>query len=400
MKKQTPADRAAKKQQRQAPAPSEAADVVADADERPAGMDDTPAEAAESADLRAARRAAAVTDLSIPLWEVDDRFFNPFADIHPTHTWLTMGGRRAIPTKGIVSISAKTKQGKSLATYALAIPLLLNQEFGNLKPTDRRPSRIIVFDIEMDEQPLSERLKPLMKKLGAAASRFSVVPLFKVPKAERRAMIEAIIEEFNPDIVIIDQVARLVVDYNSSTESADFGEWLSQLAADRTTITIIHQNKAADNTQMKGHLGSIIDELAVENYSMKRKQGNIFVLTPTSSRYTAIDDDTEPFTFVLSTEGEIIDAAKKIAEQQADEATKTLNMFEVYFGEADTLRHTDLVGRILAVGSGSKASAEREILAAKKLGVVIKTSPDHTAPYRLNRAAVGNPFAAQKSLQK
>lgn len=327
-----------------------------------------------------------IDPMARPLWEIDQRFLNPFAPVPPVQTWATMGDRPALPCKGIVTFSAKPKQGKSLSIYALLIPVLTGHDFDTLKPTECRPRLVVVFDTEMDTTTLSNRAKAMQRALGDASRRFQVVPLLNTPKSKRREIIEAITAEYNPDIVVIDQIARMVVNFNDAAENVAFGEWLAQYAAARTVLAVIHQNKAADNTQMKGHLGSILEELAVENYSVSRKQG-VFEVKPTNARQSCVDDDSAPVTFALDDAGEIITATNVIEKNREKDADRWRNDLRAIFGEDEELKASEIVARIMHQQGLTERPAKAKLANAKTAGAIEHTDPtNNRSPYRLTRA--------------
>lgn len=331
-----------------------------------------------------------VDPMAQPLWEIDDRFLNPFAPIPPVQTWATMGGRPALPRKGIITFSAKPKQGKSISTYALIIPILTGQDFDTIEPTTDRPRLVIVFDTEMDTPTLSRRAAAMQRALGDAAPRFQVVPLLEVVKSKRRDVIEAITAKYNPDIAVIDQVARLVNNFNDPGENVDFGEWLAQYAAKRTVLTVIHQNKAADNNQMKGHLGSILAELAVENYSVSRKQG-VFEVKPINARQTCVDEETAPVTFALNDAGEIVTATNVIEQNREKEAERWRKDLRLIFGDDEELKYSEIRDRIMERQGLTKSPAETKIDNARLAGAIVHSDPNNNrSPYRLTASAVSD----------
>lgn len=239
------------------------------------------------------------------LYIVDSRFLNPEKPLPEVRTWAKIGGRPSFQKEGIVLLNAKPKQGKSYALYAIFQTLIKNETFDTLEPLDC-PSRCIVFDTEMSEIDLQTRIRPLYQKIGSAnAAKFQVCSLLSVPKAERLTLIEDIVKTYDPPIIAIDQVADLMEDFNSSAEAVETFERLKILMAKRTVFLVIHQNKAKDDTNSKGHAGTLAEQDANEVYSIKKEKG-VFELSLKMSRF-ASSDDAEPFRFSLS-DGEIVSA--------------------------------------------------------------------------------------------
>lgn len=336
--------------------------------------------------LRPMGETPEVDPMAQPLWEIDSRFLNPFAPVPPVQVWATMGDRPAIPRSGIITFSAKPKQGKSTSTYALLIPILTGKQFDTLTPTADRPRLVIVFDTEMDTPTLSQRVAKMNKTLGEAAPLFQVVPMLEIPKSQRRAMIEEITEQYHPDIVVIDQVARLVNNFNDAGENVEFGEWLAQYAAKRTVLTVIHQNKAADNNQMKGHLGSILEELAVENYSVSRQQG-VYEVKPTNARRSYVDENSTPVTFALNNEEEIITATGVIEKNRIAKREEWIKDLTPIFGNDVELKARVIVSRIMERQGLTERPAETKVSNARLAGAIEHTDPNNNrSPYRLTKA--------------
>lgn len=326
--------------------------------------------------------AQEVDPMKTPLWDIDNIFLNPFAELPPVLTWCKMGERPAIPCKGVISFSAKPKQGKSLSCYALMTSLISGKEFDTIKPI-KTPRLVVVFDTEMDNPTLQSRAVKMVDALGENAPRFQIVPLLAIAKKDRLKVIEEVTAKYNPDIVIIDQVARLVDDFNNSGENVAFGEWLTQYAAQRTAMVVIHQNKAADNKQMKGHLGSIIEELAIENYSVARN-GRVFKVTPTNARTSMVDDESASFEFALDEEtGKYITATSINEAAERKERQEWISDLKPIFGDDETLRYSEIVKRIVDRQQISDTAADTKIDNAKKCGALIKTGEGNRDPYKL-----------------
>ena len=336
--------------------------------------------------MRAATEPAAdikpldIDPMERPLYEIDEVFLNPFAELPPVLTWCKMGERPAIDRQGIITFSAKPKQGKSLSIYAILTAIVTGKQLDTITPT-ASPRLVVVFDTEMDTPTLQRRAAKMITALGEAAPRFQIVPLLAVPKSQRRRVIDEVTAKYKPDIVVIDQVARLVEDFNAAGENVEFGEWLAQYAATRTAIVVIHQNKAADNKQMKGHLGSILEELAVENYSVAKENG-VFKVTATNARNSSVDE-AAPFTFALDDDGNIISAAAIVETKTAAERKSWRNNFAQIFGTDERLSYTDLKKRICQSEQLGETAAETKINKARELGAIVKAGNGSRDPYIL-----------------
>lgn len=326
-----------------------------------------------------------VIDPNRPLWEQDERFFNPFAEIPENLTWAYMGDRPALPKEGMILIDAKPKQGKSFCAYALMIPLLTGKDFGSVRPRET-PNRVIVFDSEMSRVSLKPRYTAFREAIGENADRLCIVPLLDVPLAEKWPMVLEMVETYNPDIVIIDHASSFVANVNDYTEAAQAMEHCNRIKATRTLITIIHQNKSKEDTNARGALGSVLNDGQCESYTATKEHG-VFTLTPKSARDSETDNAAQ-FSFVAVSDGTTLtgfttadDVLKRNREAEAEGWRKDLTPI---FGDDDVLTHGELAKRIMDCQGVSEKGARRKINNAIQSGAIEKTeSENKRAPYRL-----------------
>lgn len=315
------------------------------------------------------------------LYEIDNRFLNPEKSIPETKTWAKIGDRPALTCTGIVLINAKPKQGKSYSVYALVSALIRDVKFDSLQPL-ATPSRCIIFDTEMAEVDLQTRIRPLYKAIGDNnRAKFQVCSLLKIPKQDRLNYIRDIVEQYNPPIIAIDQVADLMEDFNSSSEAIALFEQLKVFMAERTVILIIHQNKAKDDTNSKGHAGTLAEQDASEVYTIKKEKG-IFELSLKMSRFTS-SDDAPLFRFSLSNNGDIISCDDIVRQNEKQRREEIFHIFENIFGDDEELSYTDLVNRVAEAEGIQKRTAKTKIKIAYDTGNLDKDKRKAGVFYRL-----------------
>lgn len=315
-----------------------------------------------------------------PIWETDPDFLNPYKELPPVQTWARIAERPALPKEGIITFSAKQKKGKSLSTYALAIPLLSGNDFDALTPTDR-PNMVMVFDMEMSETTLTNRVLNQVQSIGEYGTRFVVCPLKSKSIQDRIKTIAAKVEQYRPDIIVIDQAAKLVTNGNDLAESNALTDWLDKMSIGRSVWVVMHENKGQDDNNMKGHLGSFLSYAAVEAYSVDHKDG-VFTITYREGRDTE-SDNAAPIRFAMDSNGRIIDANAIFQAAHEKEVQGWRNNLAMLFGEDKTLRSMELIERIKTQERLEERAAKTKIARAKELGVIRKTSNEPRAPYEL-----------------
>lgn len=319
-------------------------------------------------------------DADLPLWQTDPDFINPYKELPPLQVWCEMGGRKALPKEGIVTFQAKQKRGKSLSTYAMALPLLSGKDFGTIHPLDT-PNMVMVFDMEMGEITLTNRVLRQVQTLGQQGNKFVVCNLKAKSIEERIKLIQEKVARYNPDIVVIDQAAKLVNDINSTTETNIITDMLDKLSIGRSVWCVMHENKGDQDTNMRGHIGSYLSFANVESYGVDRKNG-AFVVTYKEGRDTDAEN-AATFQFAVDVEGKIIDGTEILKEAEEKEKTEWQKNFLHLFGDDDELRAKELTARIVEREGIELRHAKNKISRAKELGVIRKTGNQKTDPYCL-----------------
>lgn len=225
-----------------------------------------------------------------PIWLQDADALNPDMELPPIQTWCEIGGRKALPKQGVVIFYAKPKQGKSMATNALTIPLLTGQDFDTVKPLDK-PNLVVVFDLEMGTNTLLTRLKLHHKTLGDNKTRFVIYSLLGQPRDKCLEIIWEKISKWNPDIVIVDQLANITTNINDPAEAARIMNFMKMIGKTRSVWAVIHENKGGDNNP-RGHMGTESSIGCVESYSVYKSKG-VFHIKGQLSRDTDMEGASE-----------------------------------------------------------------------------------------------------------
>ena len=320
-----------------------------------------------------------------PIWETDPRFLNPEAQLPKVKTWAKMGERPCFPKQGLITIDAKPKQGKSFCAYAAMIPLISGKQFGSITPNERA-NLIIVFDTEMSAISLQPRYRAFRTTAGDHCNNFLIVPLLATHRSERWKVIEEVTAQYNPGVIIIDHISKLVANYNDPSEASAVSEHLSALKASRTVFVIIHQNKSKDDTNMRGAVGSALNDDQCEAYTAAKKNG-VFSLTLKEARDTD-SENAAPFMFAVAANEEkevtsFIDASAILEESEQRQKEEWRKNFKALFGDDDLLRNYELIERIKSKEGLEERAAKTKIARAKELGVIRKTSNESRAPYEL-----------------
>lgn len=101
------------------------------------------------------------------------------------------------------------------------------------------------------------------------------------------AYIEAAMQIHLPELVIFDGIRDVVADINDGVRAQQVVERLMQLASDSQSpsciVCVLHQNKAVEDSTLRGALGTELTNKCFETYEC-RKQDGIFSIQQTATR--------------------------------------------------------------------------------------------------------------------
>lgn len=201
---------------------------------------------------------------------------------------FAINGITVFTKKSISTLIGKAKAGKTTVTSWIAAQSI-NQD-----------TKVLWIDTEQGEYYGSRTQYWVLKIAGTATSpNLRYYDLKVYSPQERIEMIELIINEYRPDIVIVDGVRDLVYDINSPEEATSKTGHLMRWAEEYNThiLVILHQNKG--NEHARGHLGTEMINKSETVIKVEQNQDKLIVCSPEFTRSKAF----EPFAFDRSEDG-------------------------------------------------------------------------------------------------
>ena len=213
----------------------------------------------------------------------------------------------------LVGITGRAKSGKTFFTSILMALGVCGEVLG-IKRIDPKPLRVLWYDTEQSEESTQEILCDRIMKLwqrnmpeGESIENFpsEMFDIFNV-RAEawqdRLPLLEEAIAEYKPDLVILDGIRDLVNDINDGILSQKVIERLMNLASetDCCIACILHQNKASEDKNLRGWIGTELTYKSFEVYECSKDNDRIFSVKQTMTRKYDIDNALQ---FVVDAEG-------------------------------------------------------------------------------------------------
>lgn len=229
-----------------------------------------------------------------------DKYWLDYSRDYPEpHYLFRFSGVDFSPLGGLQSVTGQQKNGKTFLMAMLMAAALepqservrsylrgLEASEETLRFIGRKP-RVLYVDTEMEDLNTVKVARRVQWLCGWPTDqrneRFGVLWLRAVDdepdqKAERWSLIKAAIEDFQPDLAIIDGIVDIVHDFNSNEESgAVIGEIMAIATKRNICIwTALHQNPGqGDLSKMRGHLGTELANKSSDTFvSVKEKNGS------------------------------------------------------------------------------------------------------------------------------
>jgi hypothetical protein len=176
------------------------------------------------------------------------------------------------------------------------------------QPSDIAPLRVLWYDTEQSEESTQDILKNRILPMAGIsesefpADRFQIFNVRGESYSDRLKMLEVAVPRYKPDLVILDGIRDLVADINDGVVAQDVVERLMHLAsANRCCIVcVLHQNKSAEDRNLRGWIGTELKNKAFEVYECSKSSERIFAWSQTDTRKYDISEQVQ---FALNEQG-------------------------------------------------------------------------------------------------
>ena len=278
---------------------------------------------------------------------------------------FSIGGVPTIPQGELVGIKGRAKMGKSQFEYYLIAVMLASASRGSVKPLQDH-YKILLFDTEQSQASLKKCCQRALNFAGLPSDENNeyFLPFFMRPLSieERRKVISDAVEAEKPDIVFIDGVRDLLQDFNNLDQSNDLIQWLLSLTAEYgcTIVSVLHQNKAKDDGNMRGHLGTELLNKLTDCFEVSKKDGK-FIVSCTDSRNVPCGD----LAFSINGEGNF-QTEESIAENKnSARAAEIQRVLKLCFKDKASMKYGELVEAYQLEAAVSERTAKNHVKEAK-----------------------------------
>ena len=230
-------------------------------------------------------------------------------------------GKPCFPRGELVAVTGKAKSGKTFFTSMLMTACAGGKVTELCRKPEQPPLKCLWYDTEQSEQSTQEILVGRIGRMacrskdtdterpdaGFPAELYDVFNARSLPWESRMGLLESAVAIYHPDLVVVDGVRDLIGDINDGIKAQDVVERFMKMAQrlQCCIVCVLHQNKGAEDRNLRGCIGTEITNKAFEVYACEKLMPQrIFAVEQTYTRkydignmlYFTVDDDGLPCT--------------------------------------------------------------------------------------------------------
>ena len=246
---------------------------------------------------------------------------------------LEVDGTGFFARRDIHAVKAKAKAGKT-TTLKVFIAALLQGELFRVKSLLEKP-RIVFFDTEQNRKDTKSILDDVAAMTGLEPevidAQVVLQSLRRVDREDLLPLLRLALEDEKPDVVFVDGIVEFVGSFNDESESKQIIKDLLVLSEEYNCaiICVLHTNKADEDHNMRGHLGTMLAQKAATVLECKKERGSsVITVSCSESRH---EEPTE-WSIMFAEGGRIVDATEErklqLEQRKAEQQQKRQEALE------------------------------------------------------------------------
>ena len=288
-------------------------------------------------------------------------------EVEPEAYTLSVDGVGFFARCDVHAVKGKQKSGKSAVLKVCAAALLRGQQF-RVKSEEEEP---VVLHIDTEQQAADVKLViDEVKQMTGLDNAYidQHLHLFTLRRRSYDTLLEdlrLLIESLHPQVVFLDGVVDFIQSFNDEVLSRQLIRDLQMICEEHgcAIVCVLHENKATNDENMRGHLGTVLSQKAGSVLQCKKLKGGIINVSCPDARHGTMP----AWNISFDREGHLIDAdAMHREEQKAAREQKAAKKKAAKELELQT--RLDLFTRAIEFNGGSMLRGELTMKMAEKMG--------------------------------
>ena len=227
---------------------------------------------------------------------LENRRITPEKELQKMEFLFKLFHKPCFPRGELVAFSGKAKSGKTFVSSIL-MTLCFRSEVLSVERIGTERLRVLWYDTEQSEESTQDILRHRIIPMSGMEEQDFPMQLFDIFNVradmydDRLPMLETAVNHYHPDLVILDGIRDLIADINDGVVAQNCIERLMKLASSNRCciVCILHQNKAAEDRNLRGWIGTELKNKAFEVYECNKSE-RIFSWSQTDTRkYDILD---------------------------------------------------------------------------------------------------------------
>ncbi len=228
-------------------------------------------------------------------------------EVEPEQYALSVDGVGFFSLRDIHGVKAKQKNGKSSALKVCAAALLSGQQFR--VRSELTAPKVLWLDTEQNRSDVKLITTDIIGMTGLdpdlVRQMLHVHALRCCEYADLQPLMLQAIEDFLPQVVIVDGIVEFVLSFNDEAIAKQLVHDLQVVSQKYScaVVAVLHTNKAEEDRNMRGHLGSMLAQKAGTVLECRKEQG-VITVSCSDSRHAEMPS----WSICYDAEGRICDA--------------------------------------------------------------------------------------------
>ena len=242
-------------------------------------------------------------------------------EVQPEEAALTVDGVGLFALSDIHGLKGKQKCGKTTALKVCLAAWMQGKQFRVVSGLEE--PRVLYLDTEQKQSDVKLIVTDVIQMTGLDAAYVDAhLQVYALRRRDFNLLLDdmrLLIDDFRPHVVVIDGIVEFVASFNDESMAKQLIHELLCLSEDHrlAMVCVLHTNKADEDHNMRGHLGTMLAQKAGTVLECK-KQGGIIIVSCSDARHQEMPD----WSIMFDDSGHIRDAderRKQVIEQRRAE---------------------------------------------------------------------------------
>ena len=243
-------------------------------------------------------------------------------EVQPEQPTLTVDGVGVFAREDIHAIKGKQKCGKTSALKVCLAAWMQGEQFRVVSALEH--PRVLCLDTEQKQSDVKLIVTDVMQMTGLEGEYMDDhLAVYALRRRDFKLLLDdmrLLIQDFKPDVVIIDGIVEFVASFNDESMAKELIHELLCISEDKSCaiVCVLHTNKADDDHNMRGHLGTMLAQKAGTVLECK-KMDKVITVSCSDARHL----EMPAWSIMFDDDGHIVDA-DAMRQQQLEQHRQEL----------------------------------------------------------------------------